>query len=161
MLPVLKQLLFGEEKIITPYYTLGTENVAWVEGVITATGSQSKEAGDLYLMAEDAVASAERAYVTDDTMYLTNIKTLYIDWENTGMSTPVNLSGFVVSPLKIGTVNQYTSRLFKTSTFGRLVEALDVSALSGVFYIRVNARDNFATGARKSEIRVFRVWGES
>jgi hypothetical protein len=148
---------------IVPYYTEGVENVAWVVGALSGDGSQSKESNHLYLNAYDKASgnTATRSYVTDALIDLTNVKTLYIDWESTGTSTAQNRCFFVVSSDKTGEYSVQTLGLEIQNTFSRTISSLDVSSLTGQHYIRVHSRDNSGTANQaNSIIKVYRVWGE-
>jgi hypothetical protein len=158
MFPVLRLLLSAKKSV--KYYTKGNENVPWVEGLAVTTGSVAKNADHLYMIAENAAARALRTYVTDGKIDLSSIRTLYFEWENSGLNNASTQSFVVVSTEKDGDVNTYNARKLVSGTFAKNIDLLDVSALKGSYYIRLHARDSSAVSPRQSELRVYRVWGE-
>ena len=151
--------------VITPYYTDGVENVAWVKGRDTNDGEQiitkaEKQAGNLYLLAQQSDGKPEIAYVTDALVDLTGINTLYIDWENTG-SAINHYSYFIASTNKTGDRATFNARFINNFKFVRSVSSLDVGALMGNYYIRMHVKDNDATATAKSELKIYRIWGEA
>jgi hypothetical protein len=84
MLPIMKYIILSkkiEEISDQYYYTDGVEDVEWVEGYTVALGSQSKEIDYLHLQTAYDIGSSFRTYVTNVTVDLTSINTLYIEWE--------------------------------------------------------------------------------
>jgi hypothetical protein len=153
--------IIGDEKIpdiITSYYNYGGEDVEWVAGFSSGISSVSKNIDNLYLMAED-VGYANCGYVTNVVVDLTNISKLKIEWENTGYISAANESYLNVSTVKNQNHGTYNARLKLTNTFGKQISELDVSSLSGNYYIRVHAVDGYASGNRKSEIKVYSIKG--
>ena len=143
----------------TPYYWLGNENVAWVDGNVAGTGYVAKEAENLVVNSGSTETSINRrAYVTDVEIDLTTINTLYVDW-GTNYTQPSNVAYLLVGGTKTGDHNSYDLRLSKSDFkgLGRGVYSLDVSSLTGSYYIKIMARTvlNYLT-----TIKVFRVWGE-
>lgn len=143
------------------YYTNGVEDATWVEGYsFSASGSVSKNADHLYIKAGNESGTSARTYVTDLSVDLTNIKTLYIEWENIGIASNSNNSYLIASTDKIGTTATYNARFHKYNRFVKRIDALDVSALTGNYFVRVHATDTNSTADATSEIKVYRVWGE-
>ena len=140
-------------------YNEGTHEDDWVEGFSINSGSQSKQSNHLYLHAEDASGSAERVYVTDATVNLTNYGSLKIEWENTGDSKDENVSALCVSTGKTNWYNTYNARILEKQDFGKKTSTLDISGMSGDYYIRVHTRDLAGT-ATKAELKVYKVWLE-
>ena len=155
---------FGRSKVVAGlvnnnlYYANGVENIPWVNGYSLRTGTQEKRVNHLYLLTEGEQTS-ERTFVTDIAIDLTAIKTLYIDWENTGDNHSDNKSRLIASKNKTSSAITFDARLSVDGSFGRATDILDVSGLSGSFFIRVHA--SLGTNVyRKSELKVYRVWGE-
>jgi len=140
------------------YYKEGTERVALVEGVSTADGSVSKGTDSLNLIATRNAVAATRTYVTNILVDLTKIKTLYADWTNTGNANGNNISYLIVSTEKSGGVGTYNARVYQDNIFSRTIKSLDVSALSGLYYIRIHVRADGADG-NTSNLTVYRIWG--
>ena len=141
-------------------YTEGTEDVAWVAGYSSGDGSQSKEADHLRLYAagQGGGLYPERTWVTDGLVDLTGWNTLWIDWLNNGMAHTQNLSAFIISTNKSSGLATYTRRVYKTSSFARVNESIDVSDLNAGYYVRIHAKDNNATFTRPSGINTYNVW---
>ncbi len=143
----------------TLYYTEGVEDVAWSNGISSGAGDRSKETDHFYLFAED-VGRADRAFVTSNAIDLTNIKTLFVDWENTGAIDGLNRSRLIASTNNGGGAATYNALLNKNSAFARGINELDVSSLVGNYYIRVHAYDDSTTALIASKLNVYRIWGE-
>lgn len=142
-------------------YNLGVEVVAWVAGHAYGDYIRSKNADHLYLNAmgnSDPLVSSEVAYVTDATQNLTNYSKLKIDWMNDGSVTSGNHSILVASTNKTANWGTYDACYFKQSSFSRQIDEVDISGLSGDFYVRVHAymtaEDFF------SVVKVYKVWLE-
>lgn len=133
------------------YYDEGEYEDDWVVGYSTGAGSQSKESDHLYLLADYVASSAERTYVLDSAVNLTNVDTLYVDWEN----IDGDYVYLVVSTDKTSHYNVYDYRYGHTvGGFSRETNSLDVSGASGNYYIRVHARGTF----NDAELLVYGVY---
>lgn len=132
--------IFGVNGILDygPYlrpYDLGIENIAIVNGYsqdVTGSGSVTKESNRIKFYYSGV---GERSVVTDTTINLTNIKYILVDWEISGSYQPTLY--LVASTTKIaggGTSNAYVM----VYDYARNFSILDVSSLSGYFYIRVH-----------------------
>jgi hypothetical protein len=157
-----------------PYYVYdtGTENVSFVAGYSEGTGNseQSKEADHLYLRAEGRVQNvwiwnfyyvAERTWVTDTTVDLTDVNNVHIRWRNVGDNDDENQSFFIVSPNKNADCTNSTLSIAKTRNFGWIEESIGVGGLSGNYYLRVHARDNNDYDAAiDSRIEIEQIWLE-
>jgi hypothetical protein len=147
-------------------YDHPTQYLVFKEGyrdpVSTAT-SITQTANYTRVYASLARAVAEIAWVTDDPVDLSGYSRLYIDWQNSaGASNNNNHAYFGVSvDQNTAAAGLATPRLAKTNRFNRTTESIDISGLTGNYYIRVHARDN-DTGrtARTSDIYVYKIWVE-
>jgi hypothetical protein len=145
------------------YYDKGTEHVAFEEGYqSTDNGSVMKDNFNMYLFANDStgVGGAERTLVSTDAIDLTNIDTIKIDWKNTGSAVEENRSDVIVSSVKSGSRLVFDARAQKVNSFDRTVTDLDVSDLSGEYYLRIHARQLTATSTTESELFVYKIWAE-
>ena len=159
MNPILRHLLLlRQSKIIVPYYTEGVENVAWVEGYTRDGGiyDYSKAGNRLYIKAEFDVNAAEGTWVTDAQVDLSIIKTLYIDWQSEGVSPLVHLNA---SSSKTGRYFTFNAQVSQSGVAGRHIASLDVSSLSGLYYLRVHS--SAIIEDRISILSVYRLWGEA
>lgn len=141
MLPVMRQILLSNTDI--KYYTNGKENVPWVEGYSLSTGVVSKEADHLSLSTTRTGVESEswRAFVTDVPVDLTRIKTLEVSWESVGVDDGLG-AYLIASTNKTGTVSAQNARLIVGGLFSVKTSTLDVSALSGLYYLRIHASSN-------------------
>jgi hypothetical protein len=127
----------AEEGLLLQYYLEGVEAVPWIAGLSAGAGAQSKEADHLYCAAGPSAISEllHRAYVTQDAIDLTPFSTMYVDWAvvrpnsgsvSFGVATVRDDSSFVAS-------------VARSATQARTEESLDVSALSGLHYLKLRA----------------------
>lgn len=148
-------LLIGDTGL-SRLYTNGYEDIAWIEGYSSGTGTQSKNTDHLYLKGGTYDFGAdERSYVTDSKVSLANISTLYVDWENTGVNT-ANHMAYVVLEVHNAKTEGYGSGVTRISVnlpFSRRIDSLDVSTLEGEYYMAIHAY-------RRGELKAYKVWGE-
>ncbi len=144
-------------------YNLGIEYIPFITGFTSPSMSLNafdKLSDHLYIGASSSLSStiAYKTIVTDTTIDITNVKTLYIDWENVG-STSGSTGAFLnVSTDKTGSYNVSSlAQITKTGRFTRLTESIDVSALSGLVYIKITAK---GYGSANAQINVYKVWLE-
>jgi hypothetical protein len=140
------------------YILNGSEHQGdWVEGYDKDDGSQSKQPTHLYLQASDHNDTAERTWVTDGTISLKCIQSIVIDWENTGVDKSDNESYLIVSTSKTSGHWLSNAQLMKTESFVRTSDTLDVSGLTGSYYIRVHARDDDNNDPDTSTLMVYSI----
>ena len=135
-----------------PLYGEGREFAAFVEGYSNGVGSQSKEADHFYLQAEGA--GAVRTYVKDLYVDLTGVNTVFIDWAGTIIAGFATFY-FNVSTDKMGNYNTFDAIEFEPITFARKISTIDVSALSGNYYLRTHVRSIFV--GNDAELQVYRI----
>lgn len=158
---LMMKAVMAAKRWIPLLYAEGTEYVEFVEGYSVGAGSQSKEAGYLYINAADTGTVAVRTYVTDIMVNLTGAKTLKIDWANTGSEYSGNDSFLVVSTNKTGGYGTYDLRIPSPgASFARMTSTLDVSGISGKYYIRVHACDTNTSTERRCRLYVYNIWLE-
>ena len=85
-------------------------------------------------------ANLEETWVTIEAVDLTDWSQIEIDWENTGVANNQNLSYLVVSDDQSGNHTVFDARLDRQGSFGRTIDLLDVSGLTGEYYVRIHAR---------------------
>lgn len=139
-------------------YNQGTENHPWVEGYSRGQGSAAKESGSLYLYAGGgATTDSARTYVLNTAIDLTSFNTLNIEWVQTGSGPSPNfVSTLAVSTVKSGSIGTYDLRFLQGGAFARRTDSLNISSLSGAYYIRTHA--SIAWNDAGSVVRVYRVW---
>ena len=145
-----------------PYYWEGQEFTGvtggWVEGIKELSGTMSKESDHLFTRVSGNTGSrATRFYATGNKIDFTNISTLYIDW-----ASEVNTDQFSDTRLQ-NVNNDYVSAVVFVSIrdgFSRKVDVLDVSGVTGEYYICVGVADGSTSTGHTVENKIFKVWGE-
>lgn len=151
----------------TVYYNNGTQNVAWTTGYsIGSFGSVFYLSNSIYVAAGDSGGEAsvnERTARTTNTVNLTNINTLYIDWEGiTSAPATSQTANFIVSTSSTGSFNTFNARaqvIFSSFSGDRRTTSLNVSGLTGNYFIRIHSRDGSSTFGRWNYFNVYKVWG--
>ena len=152
------------------YYYKGEEfsgvTGGWVDGDSYAPeqGTRSKETDYMYFETFSYTGISRLGYVTDNKIDLTNINTLYIDWDSIDSNTD-NASLIKVTNDKSDneTTNAQTSAVLFIDirgNFERKVDTLDVSGLTGEYHIQVLNSNGGSSVNRYGKTRVYRVWGE-
>jgi len=137
-------------------YNGSVYNPFWVNGYSHGDGSQYLYTDSMYLNANQVRGTAEKTFVTDNPVDLTCINTIAIDWENIGFDGENNRSYLVVSASsKFGRYDNNDIKLETRKPFTRRIDTLDVSTLTGTYYIRVHAVDDGWDG--KSTINVYSI----
>jgi hypothetical protein len=142
------------------YYNEGTENVSWIEGYSEGIGSQSKNSDHFYLMVSDT--DAQRTYVTENKIDLTNINTLYIDWESPTSENIWDYCFFGITDSQMSDRTTWVKNISRRNgddeaPFSRTTDSLDVSGYSGSYYIKIQVR---AGGSLDLELKSYQVYGE-
>ena len=150
-------VLAGE---LVAYYDEGKEGVDWVVGYLQSAASTdySKQDDHLYLNAFGYPAVT--TYVTDVKVDLTDVETIEVDWSKSGNTSTESRAYFTVSENKGTSYEDSVATLVYTSNFARRINVLNVSALSGDYYLRVHAVDTRTTGLRQSTVRCYGVSGK-
>lgn len=153
---------------IEKLYTNGTEDVSWVAGIDSVSGSNTGGAGgELNEGVNYATLSinnepigfmtTEIAYVTNSTVDITGYKRLAVDWEMISNGQ----YALIVDDTKNGGYLDYETRVVYGAGTGRKVSYITISSLSGSKYIRVNGyASTIAPDVDNSQIRIHRVWLE-
>jgi hypothetical protein len=103
---------------------------------------------------------SEVAWVTDVLVNLTGYSSLKISWRQVGDANNNNASRLVVSTNKTADSTTFDARIANANTFTLQTDTLDISGLSGKYYIRVHARDNSASVSINSDLIVYKIWLE-
>jgi hypothetical protein len=155
MHPVVRVLL-QNGPIIAYYYNMGDENNAvtggWGDGYDSGTGSKSKQADHLLL----STSGGNKVYETNSKVDLTNVSTIKIQMEGSSSSTQENSAMQLVVGSNDGGFD--VAAVFRLG--GAVANAtyeLDVSALSGSYYLRCWSTSN--TGYTNTA-KFYQVWGE-
>jgi hypothetical protein len=161
--------LYGTSGVIRlPLYTSGTENVSWVKGIDARTGfgfggsSRTYTEGGSYITLQinntpTGAIIANIAGVTDSTVDITGYKRVGIDWEVISEGT----FGLIVSTEKNDDIDEFDAKVTYGDGTGRKTSYLSINALTGSYYIRVNAYAvTNAPNTQTAEIRIHKVWLE-
>lgn len=139
-------------------YDGGTEYVDWVKGYESRDCTLTKGASYMTLTTP-AESSSEIAVVTDSKVDLTNWNSVefHAYWTSTSNWAARH---FIVSSAKNNSRDTYDVRVAYLGTgteSGNIYPSLDVSALSGEYYIRAHQ-----TGSKYSSfnMRIYKVWLE-
>lgn len=145
-------------------YNLGVEIIPWVEGFTEFNGSLSKKIDHLYLYCQDVFTNSrpKRTWETEERINLTGVKTVKVEWENTGSpsgsgSNYSNIRVGATSPVKFG---NHSTELKKGGSFSKITEGCDVTSLIGDFYISVGCESTKGGGSYVSELLVYKIWLE-
>jgi len=150
-----------------PLYTSGTENVSWVKGIDsqegdgTATNTYTEGGSFITLKIVNTVVEfniSNLSTVTDSTVDITGYKRVVIDWEVISSGS----FSLIVSSQKNDDITQFDAAVsYGNPGTGRKTSYLSINALTGNYYIRVNAYSLLGgAGTETIEIRIHRVWLE-
>lgn len=148
-------------------YDNGTTTYSMTTGYSTGTdGSALLLSNDIYLAAGYSgtnTTTNERTYRTSGLVDLANIKTIYADISDAavrGLGTSNNYF-LVVSTSATGSSGTFNARASLAVSF--ITEpttlSLDVSALTGSYYIRIHVRDGSTNINQGSAVWTRRIWG--
>ena len=143
----------------TKLYELGTEYYSIVRGYCTGTSGRSyiyKENTDNITLTTNYNVSgyANCSLQTQNAIDLTNVNTIYVDWERTG-SVRNNSNRIYVS--EFSNSSSRVAATYIDGRFTRQVYSLNVSSLSGNYYIVVNNSDEPNSNG---DLIVYRLWME-
>jgi hypothetical protein len=160
---------YGTSGVIRlPLYTSGTENVSWVKGIDSQTGTGFGTSANTYTEGGSYITlkivneptgfiTANIAGVTNSTVDLTGYKRACVDWEVISEGT----FGLIVSSEKNDDINEFDAKVTYGAGTGRKTSYLAINALTGSYYIRVNAYAlTNAPNTQTAEIRIHKVWLE-
>jgi hypothetical protein len=151
-----------------PLYTEGTENVSWVKGIDSQTGSGFGTSANTYTEGGSYITlmivneptgfiTADIAGVTNSTIDVTPYTTAYVDWEAISEGT----FALIVSTEKDDDTEEFDAKVTYGSGTGRKTSSVSISGLSGSHYVRVNARAvTTSPNTTTREIRIHKVWLE-
>ena len=141
-------------------YSLGDEKTSitggWGVGYLTQQGSQSKQVDHLYIEATANIVNySNRTYVTTNKIDVTSVNKLYMQYE-------VNMAGFGdagvnfrISSNSDG-ISSAVAYSYQNTQNGLLVMELNVSAVTGSYYIGCNLQAGINSGTMK----IYKVWSE-
>ena len=151
-----------------PLYTEGTENVSWVKGIDSRTGSgfggssrTYTEGGSYITLNIDSTPTGfitqNLSGVTNSTVNITGYKRAVVDWEVISAGT----FALIVSSEKNDDINEFDAKVTYGAGTGRKTSYLSINALTGSYYIRVNAyAATVGPDTEEIEIRIHKVWLE-
>ena len=153
-------------------YSFGEENESltggWRDGYSLGNGSKSKEANHLYLeISNSGSIESEQHWEVTDKISLNGVNLLKVDWE--GQSNIDTNAGFsmmmiVSNNLDVIASDNVAIYAFTTgingATYDRTIDELDVSALSGEYYVKFALRTPSSSN-RGGNAKMYRMWGEA
>ena len=154
--------------IIQKLYTSGTEDVSWVKGIDSQTGSGFGSSANTYTEGGSYITLAiyneptgfitsNLATVTNATVDITGYKRVYVDWE----AIKEGVYALIVDDTKLGDIDDFEAKATYGSGTTRKITALAINALTGSKHIRINSRATTPSGDIDDfEIRIHRVWLE-
>jgi hypothetical protein len=149
-------------------YTEGTENVSWVKGIDTQTGSGFGDSANTYTEGASFITlhifnepvgfiTSNLAAVTDSTIDLTPYKRVFVDWEVISAGS----FALIVDSDDEGDINDFAAKVTYGAGTGRKVSSVAINAINASRYVRINAFETTSSlGVETSEIRIHRVWLE-
>lgn len=140
---------------MTFLYNEGAHAADWVEGYTLSGGTLTKNIDHLYAEAVESPGPAERAWVTDAPVDLTGIDEIVVDWEGITSADFQRNASFIVSTTKIADEDTFDARIQKGALFARTIDTLDVSALTGSYYVRVHARFDGSSGPGTTAVAMY------
>lgn len=159
-----------ESVLTSELYAEGAEPEPWVEGYLLIGGgasdaSRSKEADHLFLWAKSdhtSTYATEVAWVTDQLVDLGPWSTLHIEWAKEDVGLGTKRAVLVASTDQQSSYTVYDERLIETEdAFARREQTLDISGLSGSYYIRVHVRVAGFSGSGphwEATVRSYNIW---
>lgn len=125
-------------------YHLGHEVIAFEAGINTPTWS--KESDHLYL-SEGGRTRTEVTIVTESAIDLTDVNTITVDWTSYGYNSSNNETRVLVITDKAHGYGSAVAQLSYTGIFSRRENELDVSGLSGNYYLAFSKRKDVSWGS--------------
>lgn len=165
-----KQIYAGATLIwssATDYYNAGTELVPFSPAYsLGGDGSVTELSGSALIQAGWGGLNAdinERSWATTSSVDLTNVNTLYIDWDIQTLDFATGTAAIVAGTSRSVSFTSFSARTVVQielgGSTGRQTSSVNVSSLSGNFFIRVHARDTRGT-LTGTQVTVYRIWGE-
>lgn len=114
---------------------------------------------ELHAEREESGISARVSTVTISKKDLTNINTVKIEWSHDTNTNNHTEAHIIVSTEQMANQLTYDARYFYTGAFIQRIDTVDVSTLSGEFYIRAHANvSSTANISDFSNVKVYRIW---
>jgi hypothetical protein len=142
---------------MTKLYESGVEYVPFVNGLMSAGYSTSSKQ-TTYLNLEvwrESGSWKQATFVTDNMIDISSLNTIYMEF--TKDSTLTSEVALVASTDKLGGHSTYNAQALSKSREAKTILPLDVSQLTGMYYIRFHVHTGSGTGGW---VQAFRIWGE-
>ena len=157
------------------YYIDGMEHArgGWVEGITSGPEDwweRYKAEDHMYFFTQrNPDGTTDVSYVTKEKVDLTDVRFVYVEFEaevlnfNHGATSP-NLY-LIASIDSEGAYSDYEARStiygsWDGSSEGRIIRGLNVTGLTGEYYLRLHIMTNAMTSSFDLATKIFRVWGE-
>ncbi|MFA7206379.1 MAG: hypothetical protein WC102_08630, partial [Saccharofermentanales bacterium] len=140
-------------------YDDGVETTAWEVGYLNADGTATKQSSYLQLNVSQNTSGSEATFVTTNKIDLTGINKVVVDWDVLAGQNLNNDFYIVVSSIKDNNKETYDLRVKVdvNVTPGRRKTTLDVSSLSGSYYIRVHNYCGYSISIAYANIAVYDI----
>ncbi|QCX32444.1 hypothetical protein FDN13_01320 [Caloramator sp. E03] len=139
-------------------YNSGVEYVPFETGYTAGIGGTvTKNSDNINVYTPTADISATITAVTSQAINITGAKKIWIDWVNTGSGLSVNSSFGLITTKTTDCYTFGIAKINKSGAFTRVTESLDVSSLSGNYFVAVEARKG---GTSNSNIKLYSIWLE-
>jgi hypothetical protein len=162
--------LYGTSGVVRlPLYTSGTENVSWVKGIDTQTGSGFGTSANTYTEGGSYITlkivneptgfiTSELSSVTNNHVDIDGYKRACVDWEVISAGT----FALIVDDTKNGDIDNIGSKVTYGAGTGRKVSSVAINSLGVAnYHIRVHAYAiTTAPDTEEIEIRIHKVWLE-
>ena len=156
----------GKAQEIDPllFYDEGNENISvtggWGVGYTDGNGTQTKESNHLYFAVNGTVENF-RTYVTNNAINMTNINSISFEYEINLISGNGNYSYSGIAETRDEKWQAaFVRPQSQNQSLARGVYTLDVSGVSGNFYVKCTALYSSGTSGSLT-MKVHRVWGEA
>ena len=143
------------------FYRAGNENTVitgtWVQGwkLSSELAPPTKVASNLQFEIKNQEGGT--FLVTNNQVNITNLKRIYVTWEasitNGGLVSTMRAGNEKTTPNQSAWIDKPLN-----TTFSKLTEHMDVSALSGMFFIKVGVAYDGSVG--NILLKVYNIWGE-
>ena len=151
----------------TQYFTNGTQNVAWTTGFSSGTdGSVSISSPYITIAAGYSgfnTTTNERTARTTSSVDLSAITTLFVELDTAllGLGSQ-SIFHFIASTSSTSSFSTFNARASLTNQFAAgttTTLSLDVSGLTGFYFIRLHQRDGSTSSSNGAITYIRRVWG--
>lgn len=145
-------------------YNLGVEAVTFIQGYTSSVSSiyrsYTKYTG--YMELKSAYANTVACQIgcsTNVVIDITKYKTVYVDWEDYASGNGAGNARLVISTTSTDSAGvNVTASLIHSDHFTRQIESLDISQLTGLYYIRLHSASSVSSS--NCYLKIYKIWFE-